>query len=109
MAKLALFVLVMLGVAGLSPRNSQAEMPGSYVVLKGGIYSPSATFDLGNVDVETTFDGDTETGVAGEIAFGHHVLPTLSDRTSPQGGLRCHPAPPLRQGPHAHGAGRAVR
>jgi outer membrane protein W len=78
MAKLALFVLVMLGVAGLSPRNSQAEMPGSYVVLKGGIYSPSATFDLGNVDVETTFDGDTETGVAGEIAFGHHVLPTLA-------------------------------
>jgi len=74
----AVFVLVMLGVAALSPGDSEAQRLGSYVALKGGIYSPSATFNFGNLDVETTFDGDTETGVAGEIAIGHYFLPTLA-------------------------------
>jgi len=49
----------------------------SYLELKGGIYSPSASFDLGNVNVETIFKGDTRTGVNGELAFGHYFLPTL--------------------------------
>jgi outer membrane protein W len=76
--KCALFALVMLGVAGLAPQTSEAQRPGNYIALKGGIYSPSATFDLGNVDVETTFDGDTKTGAAGEIAVGHYFLPTFA-------------------------------
>jgi opacity protein-like surface antigen len=57
---------------------SEAALMNSYLQLKGGIYSPSATFSLGNVDLDTTFDGDTQTGVAGEVAIGHYVLPTLA-------------------------------
>ena len=68
----------MVGVVGLAPPAARAERLGSYVALKGGVYSPSATFTLDNVDVETTFDGDTELGAAGEIAFGHYFLPTLA-------------------------------
>lgn len=71
-------VLIMFAAMAFVSHASAAEKPGSYLALKGGIYSPSATFDLSNVEVETTFDGDTETGVAGEIAFGHYVLPTLA-------------------------------
>ena len=73
---LALFVL--LGVIGFAPPSSGAERVHSYVALKGGIYSPSEEFTLTNLDLETTFDSDTKTGVAGEIAVGHYVLPTLA-------------------------------
>ncbi|PJA76596.1 hypothetical protein CO151_02225 [bacterium CG_4_9_14_3_um_filter_65_15] len=48
------------------------------MVLKGGIYSPSATFDLGNINVSSTFDANTKTGFDGEIAFGHFFLPTFA-------------------------------
>lgn len=74
----ALSVLVMLSVVGLAPHALAAGMPGSYVALKGGIYSPSSSFDLGNLDIETTFDGDTKTGVDGEVAIGHFFLPTFA-------------------------------
>jgi outer membrane protein W len=73
-----LSLLLIFGVAAFAPSVSDAGRLGSYLALKGGIYSPSATFNLSNVDVETTFDGDTETGVNGELAIGHYFLPTLA-------------------------------
>jgi outer membrane protein W len=76
--KYALFLLSIITTIGLSPLAAEAEHPGSYLVLKGGIYSPSSTFNFGNLDIETTFDSDTRTGVAGEIGIGHYVLPTLA-------------------------------
>jgi outer membrane protein W len=76
--KHVLFLLAMTGVLGLAPPAAQAERLGSYVALKGGVYSPSATFSIDNIDVETTFDGDTELGAAGELAFGHYFLPTFA-------------------------------
>ena len=71
-----------LGVAGIAStalaQESVAKREKStYVVLKGGIYSPSADFNIDNLNVETTFDGNTETGVDAEIAFGHYFLPTV--------------------------------
>jgi len=74
----ALFLLAVFSLVGIAPRASDAGLLGSYVAIKGGIYSPSSSFDLGNVDIETTFDGDTKTGVDGEIAIGHYFLPTLA-------------------------------
>ena len=68
------FLLAVLGSAGLA---STASAEGSYVALKAGIYSPSATFDVSNINVESTFEGDTETGVDAEIAVGHYFLPTV--------------------------------
>jgi len=71
-----------LGVAGIAStalaQESVAKREKStYVALKGGIYSPSADFNIDNLNVETTFDGNTETGVDAEIAFGHYFLPTV--------------------------------
>jgi outer membrane protein W len=76
--KQTLVLLAMIGALGLAPPAARAERLGSYIALKGGVYSPSATFTLENLDVETTFDGDTELGAAGELAFGHYFLPTFA-------------------------------
>lgn len=73
-----LFLMAIISMVGLASPTLGAGRLGSYVALKGGIYSPSATFNLSNVDVETTFDGDTKTGFNGELAFGHYFLPTLA-------------------------------
>lgn len=73
--KCAFLLLIMFSVIGLA---SQASGAGSYVALKGGVYSPSASFNLGNVDLTTTFEGDTKSGINGEIAIGHYFLPTLA-------------------------------
>jgi opacity protein-like surface antigen len=75
-----LLVLLLTAVAGLTVASAAcgSERPGSYLAIKGGIYSPSASFSLENIDVETTFDGDTRTGVDGELAIGHYFLPTLA-------------------------------
>jgi|WetSurMetagenome_2_1015567.scaffolds.fasta_scaffold279198_2 outer membrane protein W len=75
---LALFLLVGFSVAGLTSQVARADKPGNYLALKGGIYSPSSSFNLKNLDVETTFDADTKTGFDGEVAFGHYFLNTLA-------------------------------
>lgn len=71
---------VLTGLLGLclAVGASEAALTNSYLLLKGGVYSPSATFNFGNVDLDTTFEGDTGTGVTGELAIGHYVLPTLA-------------------------------
>lgn len=71
-------VLAMFGVVGLASQASGATRPATYVALKAGIYSPSETFTFKQLNIETTFDGDTETGFNGEIAIGHYFLPTLA-------------------------------
>ncbi len=76
--RLTLLLAPLTVLIGLAPSIAGAERPGTYVALKGGIYSSSATFNLRNLDVEDTFDADTESGVNGEIAIGHYVLPTLA-------------------------------
>lgn len=69
-----LIAAIMFCLTGLAIDASEAGQTGSYIALKGGIYSPSAEFDLGNINVETTFDGDAKSGFAGEIAVGHFFL-----------------------------------
>lgn len=76
--KCALVLAVLFSAVGFVPQASGAERSGGYLALKGGIYSPSATFNLDNVDPGTAFDADTKTGFAGEIAIGHYFLPTLA-------------------------------
>lgn len=74
----ALFLLVTVSVLGLSTQAFGSAGLGSYLALKGGIYSPSASFNLENINVERTFESDTQTGASGEIALGHYFLPTLA-------------------------------
>ena len=71
--KPALVLCLALAVAllGLTPPVALAAGPSSYVVLKGGIYSPSKDFDVNNLNM------DSKTGFDGEIAFGQYFLPML--------------------------------
>ena len=77
-AALILFSAVAVAAAGLPANAAHAGQEGSYLALKGGIYSPSADFDLGNINADAAFDGTADTGVAGEIAYGHYFLPTFA-------------------------------
>jgi outer membrane protein W len=73
----ALFGITSLAFAG-------EETPANYVVLKGGIYSPSTSFDIDNaIGTNTTVNNgrvhmDSKTGFAGELAVGHYFLPMLA-------------------------------
>jgi outer membrane protein W len=80
--KYNVFLAVLVGVASLAStalaqENVKKATRSSYVAFKVGIYSPSESFNIHNLNVETTFDGNTETGVDAEIAFGHYFLPTV--------------------------------
>jgi opacity protein-like surface antigen len=75
--KCAVFLVVMVCALGLMSQASAARL-GNYVALKGGIYSPSASFTLKNLPNSDSFDANTKAGFAGEIAFGRYVLPTLA-------------------------------
>lgn len=72
--KLMLVLSLVLAVVliGIAPSVSLAEGSSDYTVLKYGIYSPSSTYDLENINVHT------KTGFDAEIAFGHYVLPMLA-------------------------------
>ena len=67
-----------------SASASAQDAPLNYVVLKGGIYSPSMSFDIDNaVGTNTTVNNgrvhvDKKTGFAGEVALGHYFLPILA-------------------------------
>jgi outer membrane protein W len=79
--KCSIFLMVAAGLVGIGPGRGDAQElhhVGTYMMVKGGIYSPSSTFNFGNLDLETTFEGDTKTGVDGEVALGHYFLPTLA-------------------------------
>lgn len=67
--------VVMIGSASLA---SAEEAPANYVVLKGGIYSPSLSHDLDNFNGGSTTHLDSKTGFAGEVAVGHYFLPMIA-------------------------------
>jgi outer membrane protein W len=74
---IAMAMAFLFAIAPTSTMSAEDREKSSYVAFKAGIYSPSASFDVSNINVETTFDGDTETGVDAEIAIGHYFLPTV--------------------------------
>ena len=55
-----------------SAPGSSMDKPSSYVMLKGGIYSPSNSVDVSNIDF------GHKTGYSGEIAVGHYFLPMVA-------------------------------
>lgn len=75
--KSILFMILTAAVMGTTSPATAEKLSSNYVVLKGGAYSPSMTFDLNN------FNGgrehlDSKTGFAGEVAIGHYILPVLA-------------------------------
>lgn len=65
-------------LAGVAPSIATAEKPSNYVAFKGGIYSPSKTFEVENVNAGRTDRFDSKTGPAGEVAIGHYFMPMLA-------------------------------
>jgi outer membrane protein W len=68
---------------GNSTSASSQENPSNYVVLKGGMYSPSNSFDIDNAAGGATASGgrihyNKTSGFAGEVAVGHYFLPMLA-------------------------------
>jgi opacity protein-like surface antigen len=75
---IAVFLALSVALIGVAPAISLAETPSNYVVLKGGMYSPSKTFDLHNVNNGLTDRFDSKTGPDGEIAIGHYFMPMFA-------------------------------
>jgi len=87
-ALVAVFTAALIGIAPMashaadssestSNSTSPKNTPSNYVVLKGGIYSPSMSFDLDNFNNGNRTHLDSKTGFAGEVALGHYFLPML--------------------------------
>jgi outer membrane protein W len=72
------FLVIAVVLIGSAYQASAGEQPASYVVLKGGIYSPSLSHDLDNFNGGSTTHLDSKTGFAGEVAVGHYFLPILA-------------------------------
>ena len=67
-----LFLVLAVILMGISPSAALAEGPPNYIVLKGGLYSPSDDFDIDT----THFNRDD--GFVAEIAAGHYFLPMFA-------------------------------
>jgi opacity protein-like surface antigen len=67
-----LFIILAVALIGIAPSAALADKPSSYLVLKGGYYSPSKSFDLDNVHF------NTKDGFVVEGALGHYFLPFLA-------------------------------
>jgi opacity protein-like surface antigen len=78
MKKYFLLLILTLALIGITSPAFAAEKPANYVVLKGGIYSPSEKYDLDNFNSGNESRLDTKTGFNGEIAFGHYFLPIFA-------------------------------
>lgn len=78
----ALFLVLATALIVIAPPASQAEYaagkPANYVAIKGGIYSPSESFDINDFNAGLTDRLDSKTGFNGELAIGHYFLPVLA-------------------------------
>jgi len=73
---MSLVLAVML--TGITATAFAEDKPANYVALKGGVYSPSDSYDIDNFNSGNRTSLDSKTGFAGELAFGHYFLPMLA-------------------------------
>ncbi|PKN12375.1 MAG: hypothetical protein CVU69_07780 [Deltaproteobacteria bacterium HGW-Deltaproteobacteria-4] len=79
MKKTTVLLLVLAGaLIGFTPQAKAAAGEGNYLALKGGIYSPSSSYDLDNFNAGDREHIDSKSGFAGEVAVGHYILPILA-------------------------------
>lgn len=77
----ALILVLAAALIGITPPPAlaaEAQKFTNYLVLKGGIYSPSQSFDLNNFNGGSTTHLDSESGFNGEAAIGAYVFPFLA-------------------------------
>ena len=70
--RISLFLLLAVMLVGIAPSTVLAEKSSNYLVLKGGYYNPSESYDLDNVHFST------KDGFIVEAALGHYFLPFLA-------------------------------
>ncbi len=78
-----MFMILAVATIGTTSMTSAEELsaqekPVNYVMVKGGIYSPSMSFDLDNFNGGSTTHLDSKTGFAGEGAIGHYFSPMVA-------------------------------
>jgi opacity protein-like surface antigen len=74
----AMTMVVISALIGICSPVHAEDKPANYLVVKGGMYSPSGTFDLNNFNGGSRTHFDSKTGFNGEIAIGHYLLPVLA-------------------------------
>lgn len=77
---LAILAVTCMGVCAplTASAETAAEKNPNYVLLKGGIYTPSSSHDVDNINAGSTTHFDKTTGFSGEIAAGHYFMPMLA-------------------------------
>jgi opacity protein-like surface antigen len=78
MKKHLMFLVFTVALFTITCHAYAAETPSNYSVIKGGLYSPSGSFDLSNFNGGHETHLDSKTGFDGEIAFGHYFLPVFA-------------------------------
>ena len=73
-----LLMLLTVLLVGLATRAHADENPANYLVFKGGMYAPSLSHNLENFNAGNRSSLDSKTGIAGEVAVGHYLLPMLA-------------------------------
>lgn len=78
--KTILNLLLAVALFGITTQASAADeqKPANYLVLKGGMYSPSVSHDIEYFNGGSTTHLDSKTGIAGEVAVGHYFLPFVA-------------------------------
>lgn len=73
-----LITLLATAALGIASIASAADTPADYVALKVGVYSPTASHDIDTFNAGNRTHLDSRTGFAGEVAFGHYILPMVA-------------------------------
>jgi len=73
-----LFLAIAVALIGITSPLSAAEKPANYLAIKGGIYSPSNSYDLDNFNGGNKTELDSKTGFSGEVAIGHYFFPMFA-------------------------------
>lgn len=78
-----LFLAISVAFIGISSPLSAAEKPANYFAIKGGIYSPSDSYDLDHFNGGNKTELDSKTGFSGEVAIGHYFIPIFAIELGP--------------------------
>ncbi|MBF0226073.1 MAG: porin family protein [Desulfobacterales bacterium] len=78
MNKYFMFMIVTVALIGLTSIASVAETPSAYFAVKGGLYSPSKSYDLDNFNSGNKTHLDSKTGLYWDIVIGYYLLPIFA-------------------------------
>ena len=73
-----MFLIFTIALIGITFPASAADNLANYLVIKGGLYSPSNSLDLDNFNGGQRSRLDSKTGFNGEVAIGHYFAPVFA-------------------------------